>query len=221
VRPGTDPPGASGAGPSRLFPVTIDGPAGPLEGLLQEPDTAEPTLSALVCHPHPKHGGTLHNKVVHRAAATLRDHGAAVLRFNFRGVGASAGVYDDGIGELEDARAALAFLRSRHPGTRLWLAGFSFGSWIAARLAVTVPETERLILIAPPVVRQDFTVMRDATVRKHVIQGTVDDICTPEALEVEYAKWPEPKRRILVEGGTHFFDKRLDGLARAVAQAFE
>lgn len=218
MRRRTEPPATPA---SRLFAVTIAGPAGPLEGLLQEPDVEPAALAAVVCHPHPLYGGTLHNKVVHRTAATLRDRGVAVLRFNFRGVGASAGSHDRGAGELEDARAALAFLRERHPGARVWLAGFSFGSWIASRLAASEPDVERLIIIAPPVTKMSFEVLRTAAVPKHVIQGTVDDICPAEALAREYPSWREPKRRILVEGATHFFDRRLEGLARAVAQAFE
>jgi hypothetical protein len=206
---------------SRLRPLSFAGPAGPLEGLLQEPEAQPPPIGVVVCHPHPLHGGTLHNKVVHRAAATLRDRGAAVLRFNFRGVGASAGTHDHGAGELEDARAALTFLRARHPEARTWLAGFSFGSWIAARLAAEDAGIERLIVIAPPVNRMSFDVLRTSPVPKLVIQGTADDICPPEALEREYPGWSEPKRRVLVEGATHFFDRRLEGLARAVGQAFE
>src|SRR5262249_6243498 len=136
---------------SRLRAVTIRGPAGRLEGLLHEHEGRAHAWSAVVCHPHPLHGGTLHNKVVHRVAATLHGLGAAVLRLDFRGVGGSEGRYDEGEGELADARAALAWMRERHPQARAWLAGFSFGAWIAARLAAEAPGIERLILVAPPI----------------------------------------------------------------------
>src|SRR3989442_386300 len=117
------------------MPLSLSGPAGNLEALLQERTPGEHGVIAVVCHPHPQYGGTMHNKVVHRVAVTLLNLGAAVLRFNFRGVGKSAGVYGDGDGELEDARAALGFMRGRYSGAREWVAGFSFGAWVAARLA--------------------------------------------------------------------------------------
>src|SRR5512143_487701 len=111
-------------GASRLVALELAGPAGRLEAVLQECDSGPPAFAALVCHPHPLYGGTLHNKVVHRVAATLHGLGAAVLRFNFRGVGRSAGTFDRGEGELEDARTALAWLRERYPSARRWTAGF-------------------------------------------------------------------------------------------------
>lgn len=204
---------------SRLIPVTIEGPAGILEGLLQEHEGATPSLTALVCHPHPLHGGTLHNKVVHRVASTLHGLGAAVLRFNFRGAGKSAGVHDEGVGELEDARAALAFLRARFPDARRWVAGFSFGSWVAARLAASEPDAERVILISPPVARSSFEAVRTSGVPKLVVQGTADTVCPIELLEREFASWLEPKTLVRIEGATHFYDRRLAALGDALVQA--
>ena len=204
------------SGISRLVPVTIPGPSGPLEGLLQEREHDPGGLVALICHPHPLYGGTLHNKVVHRTASTLHQLGVVVLRFNYRGVGTSAGQYDHGAGELDDARAALRWLESRHPGARLWLGGFSFGAWVAARLAATEPATERVILIAPGVRTSSFESMHTSAVPKLVIQGTADEICPLAALEPEYAQWAEPKQLVLVEGGTHFFDRQLGALGDAL-----
>src|SRR5436305_1329350 len=112
----------------------LAGPAGRLEALLEEPEEREPIEAALVCHPHPRHGGTMHNKVVYRIARGLRKTGRVVLRFNYRGVNLSQGVYDHGEGELEDARTALSWLRERYPLLPYSLAGFSFGSRIALRL---------------------------------------------------------------------------------------
>src|SRR5437588_1356634 len=113
----------------RIESYEIAGPAGNLEALLEEPEDA-PKVAALVCHPHPLFGGTMHNKVVYRIARALRRAGAVVLRFNFRGVGMSEGAHDQGVGEMEDARAALAILRDRYPELPYSMAGFSFGSRI-------------------------------------------------------------------------------------------
>jgi alpha/beta superfamily hydrolase len=201
---------------SRLAAQTLAGPAGPLEALLQEREGLEPPICAVVCHPHPLYGGTLHNKVVHRVAGVLHGLGAAVLRFNFRGVGKSAGTHDRGNGELEDARAALAWLRHRHPHAKAWLAGFSFGSWIAARLAAETAEAERLILVAPPVHTASFAALHHCATPKLVIQGTADDICRPERLEEEFPHWAEPRKLVLVPGGTHFFDRKLAEMAEAL-----
>jgi hypothetical protein len=210
--------GSRAPGASRLQAIALAGPAGPLEGLLQEHDAHDHAITAVVLHPHPLHGGTLHNKVVHRVASVLHGMGAAVLRINFRGVGESGGSHDRGEGELEDARAAWTWMRTRYPGARRWLSGFSFGSWIAARLVASEPDTEHLILIAPPVATSDFSLMRTSAVPKLVIQGTRDDLAPSEALAREYPHWAEPKELIVVEGATHFFDKQLGALAHALHQ---
>lgn len=201
---------------SRLHRVTVEGPAGALEALLQERDTHDHAVAAVVCHPHPLHGGTLHNKVVHRVASVLHEFGAAVLRFNFRGVGGSAGQFDHGAGELEDARAALRWMEGRFPEARRWVAGFSFGSWVAARLAASEPKVERVILVAPPAASEDFSTMTSAAVAKLVIQGTQDDVCPLAALEAVFPGWAAPKALVRVEGASHFFDRRLGGLASAL-----
>lgn len=204
---------------SRLQTIAFPGPAGTLEGLLREREAHDHTLTAIVCHPHPLYGGTLHNKVVHRVASVLHGLGAAVLRFNFRGVGASEARFDRGEGELEDARAALVWMRERYPGARRWLAGFSFGSWVAALLAASEPDVERLILVAPPVATADFSALRQAAVPKLVVQGSDDDVCPPAALERAFAGWAEPKTLLRVDGATHFFDRKLGALADALHQA--
>jgi alpha/beta superfamily hydrolase len=206
-------------GTARLVPLVLDGPAGPLEALLQEREGETPSFVALVLHPHPLFGGTMHNKVVHRVASTLHELGATVLRINFRGVGRSAGAHDRGHGELEDAAAALQWLRARHPGARAWLAGFSFGAWVASRLAARDGGVERLLLVGPPVATQNFEAMRGATVPKLVIQGAADTTCPPAALEREFPSWAEPKTLVWVPGATHFFDRQLAALGDAVRTA--
>ena len=205
-------------GASRLVALELPGPAGPIEALLQECDRGTPAFAALVCHPHPLYGGTLHNKVVHRVASTLHELGGTTLRFNFRGVGGSAGRHDQGEGELEDARAGLAWLYARLPGAPPTVAGFSFGAWVAARLAASESTVARLVLVAPPVRQSDFTVLRSTPVPKLVLQGRADETCPPAELRAEFATWAEPRRLIEIEGATHFFDKRLGELAKALLE---
>lgn len=205
-------------GVARLTPIVLQGSAGRLEALLQERDAHEHLVTAVVCHPHPLYGGTLHNKVAHRVASALFGMGVAVLRFNFRGVGASEGSFDQGRGELEDAQASLAFLRERYPKARRWIAGFSFGSWVASRLAAGEADAEQLILIAPPVHTQTFEEMRTCVLPKLVIQGTADVICRPENLTRVFPEWADPKRLIEVPQASHFFDKQLPELAEAVLE---
>jgi alpha/beta superfamily hydrolase len=196
--------------------MDLRGPAGLVETLLQEREGEHPAVVALVCHPHPLYGGTLNNKVVHRVASTLFARGAAVLRFNFRGVGRSEGLHDRGRGEMQDALALLDWLRRRHPDAEAWAAGFSFGSWVASRAAAAEPAVKRLILVAPPVHTQTFEEMRTCEVPKLVIQGTADDVCRPENLERVYPTWAEPKRLVRVEGASHFFDRKLTELGEAI-----
>ena len=203
---------------SRLLPLEIPGAAGNIEGLLQEYEGADHSLIAVVCHPHPLYGGTLHNKVAHRVASTLHTRGAAVLRFNFRGVGKSEGTHDRGRGELDDGLVVLETLRRRYPAARVWVAGFSFGSWVASRMAAAESAVERLIMIAPPVHTQTFEEMRDSPVPKLVVQGTADEICKPENLARVFPTWADPKRLVEVPGGSHFFDRQLADLGSAIEQ---
>ncbi len=207
-------------GAARLTQVDLAGPAGWLEAVIQESHEGTPAITAVVCHPHPLYGGTLHNKVTHRVASTLRDLGAATVRFNFRGVGRSEGTHDQGVGELEDARTAWGYARERWPGARRWLAGFSFGAWIASRLAAEERDVERVLLVAPSLDRGNFTAMRKTTVPKFVVQGSADTICPPNLLEADWKYWAEPKRLVMVDGAGHFFDRKLDALSAAVRELF-
>jgi hypothetical protein len=204
---------------SRLVTLSIPGPAGRIEALLQEHEARDHAIVAVVCHPHPLYGGTMHNKVVHRAAAVLHTLGAAVLRFNFRGVGKSAGSHDRGAGETEDARAALGFLVERYPQARRWVAGFSFGAWIASLLAAAETGIERLILIAPPVLTSSFDGLQSLALPKLVLQGLGDTVCPPEALREQFGRWAGPKKLVEIPGATHFFDRQLGPLADAMHEA--
>src|SRR5579862_1035937 len=145
--------------PPRAERFVIEGPAGALQTLVETPVTeaGEPLTVpafAVVCHPHPLHGGTMDNKVVYTVARTFEQLGAPAIRFNFRGVGSSAGSFDEARGESEDALAVIAYGRQRWPGAALWLAGFSFGGVIALRAAAT-EAPERVVLVAPGITRID------------------------------------------------------------------
>jgi uncharacterized protein len=205
--------------PRRIESLFIDGPAGKLEALLEEPEDREPSHAALVCHPHPQHGGTMHNKVVYRIARGLRRAGAVVLRFNYRGVNLSQGHYDKGIGEMEDARAALALLRSRYPNLPFSLAGFSFGSRIILKLGCEVPGVSRLIAVGFPANLYDSQSLGRCPVPRTFIVSTHDQFCAVSAMEAYFATLPEPKELIWVESTDHFFAGALDELENAIYHA--
>lgn len=201
----------------RIETLFIAGPAGRLEAVLEEPEDQEPAEAALVCHPHPKGGGTMHNKVVYRMARGLRRAGAVVLRFNFRGVNLSEGVYDNGAGELEDARAALAYLRERYPELPFSLAGFSFGSRIILRLGCSIRGARRLMVVGFPTVRLESAGYLDSCrVPRVFVQSTNDQYGPKAELEKFVARLPDPKKLIWVEAEDHFFAGALEALERAI-----
>jgi uncharacterized protein len=204
--------------PRKIESLFLSGPAGRLEALLEEPDDASPQEIALVCHPHPQHGGTMHNKVVYRIARGLRRAGAAVLRFNYRGVNLSEGAYDQGEGELEDARVALTYLRARYPDLPFTLAGFSFGSRIALRLGCE-KEARRVIAVGFPVGYRDSSGLENCTVPRLFIQSTHDQFGPADELTALVEALPEPKRLVLVEASDHFFAGGLERLEDVVMHA--
>ncbi|HTC33463.1 MAG TPA: alpha/beta family hydrolase [Bryobacteraceae bacterium] len=194
----------------RIESLFINGPAGKLEALLEEPEDQDPRHAVLVCHPHPQHGGTMHNKVVYRIARALRRAGAVVLRFNFRGVNLSQGEYGHGVGELEDARAALALLRSRYPDLPFSLAGFSFGSRIILKLGCEIGDAKRLIAVGFPANLSDSQAIGQCTVPKTLIVSRIDQFCAVPAMETYFAALPEPKELIWIDAADHFFGGALD-----------
>jgi alpha/beta superfamily hydrolase len=202
--------------PRRIESLFIDGPAGKLEALLEEPEDQDPRQAVLICHPHPQHGGTMHNKVVYRIARGLRRAGAVVLRFNYRGVNLSEGQYDHGIGEVEDARAALALLRSRYPGLPFSLAGFSFGSRIILRLGCESPGVSRLIAVGFPANLPDGQSLGQCPIPKIFIVSRNDQFCAVPAMETYFAALPEPKEMIWVDAQDHFFGGALDQFEEVV-----
>ena len=197
--------------------LDVRGPAGRLEALI---DGAGQTSRAAVVfgHPHPMHGGTMHTKAVFQGAKGLTRIGCTVLRFNFRGVGRSAGVFDQGEGEMADYRAALDFMADRHPGVPLWAAGFSFGSWVALETGSEDPRVSALIGIAPPVKREGYTWERtlDTVKPKFLVQGDMDELCPIKDMWAFYAKLKEPKELIVIEGASHLFDGRTVEVGEAL-----
>jgi uncharacterized protein len=200
----------------------LAGPAGSLEAILDEPGR-EPMRAALVfAHPHPQFGGTMHTKVVFQGAKALARIGCGVLRFNFRGVGRSAGTFSGGPGELEDFRAALDYMAARFAGSRLWAVGFSFGAWVALETGVEDDGVSALVGIAPPVATsvsgQQYTFERTlvSTKPKFFIQGEADEVCPLEAIWAFYAKLPEPKELVVIDGADHLFDGRTQEVGEAL-----
>ncbi len=197
----------------KIESLFLSGPAGRLEALLEEPEEEPLREAALVCHPHPQHGGTMHNKVVYRIARGLRRAGAVVLRFNYRGVNLSEGVYANGEGELEDGRAALAYLRERYPALPFTLAGFSFGSRIALRLACEKDSgARRVIAVGFPTAYKETAGLESCSLPRVFIQSTHDQFGPVPELTSVIARLPDPKRLILVESSDHFFAGALDRL---------
>ena len=196
----------------------IAGDAGRLEALLEEPEDGEPELAAVVCHPHPLYGGTMHNKVVYRIARGLRRTGAVVLRFNFRGVSGSEGEHAHLTGEIEDARAALAWLRERYPELPFALAGFSFGARVVTRLGCSQEGARWLMAAGFPTNFGPAEYLEQCAVPKIFIQSTHDQYGPRPELEAIYARLPEPKQLVWIESTDHFFAGGLDALEQAVEQ---
>jgi alpha/beta superfamily hydrolase len=197
--------------------LLIEGQAGALEAVVDETAVPGPSY-AVVCHPHPLYGGTMDNKVVTTVARALHDTGIPTVRFNFRGVGASAGTFDQGVGETADADAVASWGAERWPGRSLVIAGFSFGAYVALRLAQQrVPR--HLITIAPSLERFDGAGMAVPRCPWLVVQGDADEVVDPAAV-INWVNGLDPKPRLVVlPGVSHFFHGRLRELRDAVVDA--
>jgi alpha/beta superfamily hydrolase len=198
--------------------VTFQGPAGRIEGILQEIEEGPPARVAIVCHPHPLGGGTMHTKVVHRAARALQLSGHRVLRFNFRGVGASEGTHGQGIGEQDDVRAALDWLDDLRPGLPATLAGFSFGSWVGLKVGAADPRADALIGIAPPANLFDYGFLEGCGKEKLFVHGTADTIAPLAAFERIFAGIAPPKKLVRIEGGSLLLAEHLDQVEAVLAE---
>ena len=206
------------------MPTVTDlvGPAGRLEALLDTPEPSPVRAAVVFAHPHPQHGGTMHTKVVFQGAKALGRIGCAVLRFNFRGVGASQGEFDRGEGEQADFRAGLDYMAARYPGVPLWAAGFSFGSWVALEVGALDDRVSVLIGIAPPVVTsvsgQDYTfnATLESTKPKFFVQGEADEVCPLEGMWQFYGRLHEPKELAVIDGASHLFDGKTQEVGEAL-----
>lgn len=198
----------------RLF---LDGPVGRLEAILELPAEQTPIGGVVVCHPHPQHGGTMHNKVAHTLARAFVRLEFSALRFNFRGTEDSEGNYDGGNGELDDALAAITWMRARDPDAALWVAGFSFGAAIAVKAAVAT-EVDGLISVAPAISRFASGLDSQPACPWLIIQGDQDELVDVDET-VEWVDGLEPGPELLViPAGEHFFHGRLLELREAVAE---
>jgi alpha/beta superfamily hydrolase len=194
--------------------ITIDGSAGPaLKARLGVVQAAPGGV--VLCHPHPLYGGDMDNPVVVRAAEVAREVGLSTLRFNFRGVGGSRGTHDEGRGEQDDVRAALATLRARLPRGSLGLVGYSFGAWVSSRVADSTPEVEAVCLIAPPMKMFDFDAVTPGRRDLLVVAGTRDQYCPVADLDRLTARLPEGSVA-RIEGADHFFFGKLFPLGEEI-----
>ena len=209
----------------------IPGPVGSLEALIDEPPLERGVnadglvergqadglhAAVIIGHPHPQYGGTMHTKAVFQAAKAFSRMGCAVLRFNFRGVGTSAGSFDDGAGEMDDFRAALDFMHARHPGVPLWAAGMSFGAWIGLSAGAADPRVSTLVGICPPLSHYDFEAVRTSPKPKFFIQGERDERCPLKDMQAFYASAADPKELVVIDAADHLFDGKLVEVAEAL-----
>jgi len=190
---------------------------GQLEAILKEPANDVRGV-ALVCHPHPLGQGTMHNKVVYRAAAGLIEAGLVALRFNFRGVGASTGEYDDGNGEKNDVKDALDYLTENYPNQPITLAGFSFGSRVGAEVALDDERIVRIVSIGTPVDKYDFSFLKQCRKPILFVHGDTDEFGSIESLNSLVAQVAEntATRLVVFENCGHFFDKHLEELKNTI-----
>lgn len=200
--------------------ILFNGPAGRLEGRYS-PGKSPTAPIALVLHPSPQHGGTMNNKVVFNIYQSFTTRDFATMRFNFRGVGRSQGTYDKGEGELADATSALDWLQTMNPNARnVWVAGFSFGSWIGMQLLMRRPEIDSFISIAPPANMLDFSFLAPCPTSGLILQGDQDEIVPETAVaklvhKLSYQRGIKIDYRV-IKGGDHFFTDRMDELQKNV-----
>jgi alpha/beta superfamily hydrolase len=195
--------------------VRIAGPAGEIEAIVDRPADAEPAGVAVVCHPHPVYGGTMTNKVAHVLAKSFNEAGMAAVRFNFRGVGASAGTYDEGNGETDDAVAVLDWAVQQWPAAPAWLAGFSFGGAIALR-AAAVRDVHGLVTVAPAIRRVDVVGEKLPHRPWLIVQGDRDELVDAADIQRWAASLPVQPRLAVLQGVEHFFHGRLNELRDVV-----
>ena len=197
--------------------IDIPAPHGGLEGFLWAVES--PRAAAVVCHPHPQHGGTMHNHVTYRIARAFRDQQVAALRFNFRGVGRSTSTYGEGTGELEDARSALDFLEKQYAGSPLFAAGFSFGGRIALQLAAAEPRVVKVLAAGLAVALYDYSFVKQLHKPIAFIQSEKDQYGALPEVEALVAQIPPPRELFVVPGSDHLCTGRLKELEELASRA--
>ncbi len=195
--------------------LTLAGPAGALEAQTLCPAQGDAVATAVILHPHSLHGGSLQNKVVHTLARAFAEVGVASVRFNFRGVGASAGVFADGVGETGDALAVIDWVRAQRPGAPVWLAGFSFGAYVALR-AASLAKVSGLITVAPAVHLYDFSALALPSCPWLLIQGEADEVVPVEEVRGWLSRSASPPQTLFLPHVGHFFHGRLNDLTAAL-----
>jgi alpha/beta superfamily hydrolase len=191
-----------------------------LEAQLREPRSAL-RGAVVVCHPHPLYGGTMDNRVVYRAAKAALDAGFASLRFNFRGVGQSTGQYDQGIGEKEDAGAAIRWLAERYTTLPLALIGYSFGAWVGLQVGCLDPRVKAMIGLAPPLDLYDFEFLIGNSKPTLYIVGDRDEFCSQEKLDRLRSRLPDSSFLHRIEGVEHFFTGRMEVMQTLITDFFK
>jgi uncharacterized protein len=201
-----------------VSPVEFLGPEGRIEGLWADPGTGLP--AAVIAHPHPAHGGSMHSKVVHTVYRVLDRAGHPTLRFNFRGVGRSAGAYSGWNGEAGDVAAAAAFARERTGRPKLWASGFSFGGWVGLQWALTDPDVDRFIALGLPANNHSFEFLDRLPWPLAIVQGEADQYGSQAALQALTTKWERfgSVRVKVVKGADHFFTGKLTELTQALEE---
>jgi uncharacterized protein len=198
----------------------IPGAVGPLEALLDAP-AGEPRAAVVFAHPLPTHGGTMHTKVVFQSAKALARIGCVVLRFNFRGVGMSAGSWDNGRGEVDDYKAALTYMAATYSDIELWAAGFSFGAYVATTAGADDDRVCALIAIAPPVDKYEFASVKTSAKPKFIIHGERDELISLKLVRHFYSQLQEPKELIEIDRANHLFDGQASEVGDALADLLE
>jgi alpha/beta superfamily hydrolase len=193
----------------------IPGPLGPLEALLEEPK-APPRAAVVFAHPLPTEGGTMHTKMVYQGAKGLVRAGCVVLRFNFRGVGRSAGTFDQGRGEQDDFRAGVDFMAARFPGLEIWAAGASFGSYVALTAGAADDRVCALIAVAPPVDRYDFAAVKQSRKPTFIVHGEMDELISIKLVREFYGHLQEPKELVVIDRANHLFEGQTGEVGEAL-----
>jgi len=197
--------------------LKIPGKGVTLESILRQPERKPIRGTAVLCHPHPVYGGTMNNRVIFRAGKAATAAGLAALRFNFRGVGASTGVFDEGDGEQQDVSSAVEWLYGRFPGLPMVLIGFSFGAWVGLRVAVRDPRIVALVGLGLPLNHYDFDFLTENAKPALYMVGTADEFCPLDRMERFARRLPPQSDARWIQGAGHFFDSQIDQVQKLIS----